>query len=325
MKKALKIISISIGSILMLLLLILAVIYLYNTTFIERGEPANRAPSSSKFIDIGGETISYGSINNHSSKTAVFVGGLGAWYGTWQRTLASTSASLPLNYIALDLPPFGYGTPDMDKGFFRDAQAERILRSIKSLGLVDVILVAHSYGAGPAAEAVIRDKGARIKKFVVIDGVLNIDEQKEPYQGIMNNDFIRTWGIGILAHTKAFVANRLKSFAYKTDNISDTMMAVYTQPFDTSTTTSRLSAWVKAYSNDPLGYDSTKSDSYRKIHIPVRIIWGDKDSLTPLVLAEKLTMNVPDAELTILPGIGHMPMIEDFVLFDMALSKALRE
>ena len=44
---------------------------------------------------------------------------------------------------------------------------------------------------------------------------------------------------------------------------------------------------------------------------PVVIIHGDKDVLIPVQRAQEIKAEIPHATLTELPGIGHMPMMED--------------
>jgi pimeloyl-ACP methyl ester carboxylesterase len=46
------------------------------------------------------------------------------------------------------------------------------------------------------------------------------------------------------------------------------------------------------------------------IRLPAEIVCGDADVLTPLPLSEELAGAIPNARLTRLPGVGHMPAIE---------------
>ena len=55
------------------------------------------------------------------------------------------------------------------------------------------------------------------------------------------------------------------------------------------------------------------------------LLWGDQDSVTPLEQARDLQTLLPQATLTLLPGVGHIPQIEDPDMFNNALLKALRK
>ena len=75
------------------------------------------------------------------------------------RGTALRARDATFNYVSLDLPPFGYSVLDSAVSYGRAAQAARIGAFIDTLALEQVILVAHSYGAGPAAGLVLRGVG----------------------------------------------------------------------------------------------------------------------------------------------------------------------
>jgi pimeloyl-ACP methyl ester carboxylesterase len=57
----------------------------------------------------------------------------------------------------------------------------------------------------------------------------------------------------------------------------------------------------------------------------VALLWGDEDSITPPDQARDLQTLLPQATLTLLPGLGHIPQIEDPAAFNDALLKTLGE
>ena len=59
--------------------------------------------------------------------------------------------------------------------------------------------------------------------------------------------------------------------------------------------------------------------------MPTLIIWGDKDSVTPLWQGEKLKQVIPNSSLSVLRGLGHIPQIEDPVLFNSSLLPFLEQ
>ncbi|MEK7641362.1 MAG: alpha/beta hydrolase [Patescibacteria group bacterium] len=306
-------------------LAVICIAYAYIVGVVESKDSIEAAPITTKFINVNGESLAYQKIDTGGDVTIVFVGGLSGWSETWDRTVQSLDAKTSgYNYVTLDLPPFGYSVPDVSRGYYRDVQADRIGEVIQNLDLNRVILVAHSYGAGPAAEYVLRGTGV-VEKFIIIDGVLNIDEaKKEPSKyGVIQVGPIRDAAIAILAHYTPFVKSRLKSFVYVTDHIDDQLVRRYMHPFDIAGNASKLSQWLKDYVNDPLVYKSTASEEYKNLSIPVRLIWGDKDTLTPISLTQVLLDSIPDIKLHTLQNVGHIPMIEDYDAIDAALLEAL--
>lgn len=48
-----------------------------------------------------------------------------------------------------------------------------------------------------------------------------------------------------------------------------------------------------------------------RVNMPVELLWGGADRMQAPHYGEQLQSLLPDAELTVLPGIGHMPQLED--------------
>ncbi len=47
-----------------------------------------------------------------------------------------------------------------------------------------------------------------------------------------------------------------------------------------------------------------------RVRLPVEVVCGEADVLTPLPLSEELARKIPGARLTRIPGSGHMPLLE---------------
>ena len=86
-----------------------------------------------------------------------------------------------------------------------------------------------------------------------------------------------------------------------------------------------LADWLSDYLSDPLYYKSTQSNNYKTLKIPVRILWGDHDTLTPPELGRQLNGLVPGSRLYVLKDVGHIPMIEDREQLDKTLFQVLTE
>lgn len=52
------------------------------------------------------------------------------------------------------------------------------------------------------------------------------------------------------------------------------------------------------------------ADALGRIAVPVEVVCGDADVLTPVALSEEVVAAVPGARLTRVPGAGHMPLLE---------------
>jgi len=66
-----------------------------------------------------------------------------------------------------------------------------------------------------------------------------------------------------------------------------------------------------------------RSKEWAQLELPVRLIWGDKDHVTPLAQGNVLAGLIKGATLTVLPDTGHIPQIEAPIRFQRALIDAL--
>jgi 2-hydroxy-6-oxonona-2,4-dienedioate hydrolase len=70
-------------------------------------------------------------------------------------------------------------------------------------------------------------------------------------------------------------------------------------------------------------------DELARIQVPVNLIWGDTDKITPAFVGEEFKKLIPHAELTILEHCGHAPMMEQPEAFntltDQFLTKILQK
>jgi pimeloyl-ACP methyl ester carboxylesterase len=60
-----------------------------------------------------------------------------------------------------------------------------------------------------------------------------------------------------------------------------------------------------------------------KIHIPVGLIWGRNDKITPPEVAEEFHQFLPDSELRWIDKCGHAPMMEHPQEFNRLLKEFL--
>ena len=67
------------------------------------------------------------------------------------------------------------------------------------------------------------------------------------------------------------------------------------------------------------------TDALKNVKAPIRILWGDTDTIAPIKNWEKLREVIPNTSLYIISDVGHMPHLENFTLFNDTLTSALQE
>jgi len=65
------------------------------------------------------------------------------------------------------------------------------------------------------------------------------------------------------------------------------------------------------------------SDAVRGLHMPVLVTVGELDEATPPAMARQLASLLPDASFTELPGLAHVPQLQDTAAFVAAVRGAL--
>ena len=100
-------------------------------------------------------------------------------------------------------------------------------------------------------------------------------------------------------------------------------MDLLKRPFRLNGTTEELAQWLPTLLLPPRDALSILPDSYASLSLPTGIIWGAEDTATPLSQGQELESLIPGATLTVLPGLGHIPQIEDPAAFQKALLDTL--
>lgn len=132
------------------------------------------APANGRFVATTEDRIFVTETGSVSGKPALLIHGSGAWGGLWSET-ATVLAQKGYRSIALDLPPFGFSDRPASKDYSRTAQARRILALVAAMKLDRPVIVGHSFGGGPALEAVMRSPQT-FSRIILVDPALGIDE-----------------------------------------------------------------------------------------------------------------------------------------------------
>jgi len=252
----------------------------------------------------------------------LFAHGTAAWSGLWLPTLEKVGAA-GYRAIGYDLPPFGFSQHAADRDYARTRQADRILALIKAHNIRPIV-VAHSFGAGPVAEAVMQDPDAFAGLIVVAGAIgLNSHDAAKSLPFPLRSDLTRTVGVAATANNPYLTARLLRSLIHIKSAATPETVAVLQQPMTRAGYTSAMADWLPSLLATPLNAQSTRPANWQNLDLPVVFIWGDADAVTTLAQAEALLAATPGATLTVMPDIGHIPQIEAPERFQAHLLSAL--
>jgi len=134
----------------------------------------------------------------------------------------------------------------------------------------------------------------------------------------LRNAILETYGTNPLSTKKLF-----SSFLSQKEAVTDARVKMLQRPLVAKNTTNGYGDWLEylLVSKDT----SLASDfgNLKKLTMPVFIIWGNKDSVTPLWQGERLQKLIPHAKLTVINDAGHIPYIENTEKFNSTLLETL--
>lgn len=263
------------------------------------------------------------------NRGAVFVHGSALRTDVWHYQLPGLNGH---RLVFFDLRGHGRSKPKGEAEFTIPTLVDDLTAVIESSGLDEVVVVGHSVGAfvalqlactrpdlvgtkikglvlsnatyRPAVETIIGGEAiARIERITrrPFDALGKHHARIERLRKILRPSDTVFLGVSLAAFGPGASAKQI-DFTY--DMVSETPMDVL---FDL----------VRSYRDYDVG------DLLDLVTIPVLLIAGTHDRLTVASAAEYLAQHLPKAELVVLEGAGHMPMLERHDRFNRLVSKFL--
>ncbi len=257
-------------------------------------------------------------------QAVLLIHGSVGWSGLWRDTM-DFLAGAGYRVIALDLPPMGLSerVPGLD--YSRQAQGLRILAFVEALETRPVI-VAHSFGAGAAVEAMMLEPG-NFAGGVIVAGALGLGDDGEGRElpMLLRPKLVRELAMSTTV-TNPYVTKLLvQQFVYRKDRITEDVVELLEHPFRRRGTTAALADWLPTLLVPPRNAASSDPARYANIGLPVALIWGRQDTVTPPAQGVALQQALGDARLLWMDGTGHIPQIEAPETFHELLAAALVE
>jgi pimeloyl-ACP methyl ester carboxylesterase len=287
------------------------------------------APASGRFVAAGDVQMFVQEAGDPAAPAVLFVHGTGAWSETWRPTMEVVAAA-GFRALAIDLPPFGYSQRPQPPRYAKADQGRRIVAALDSLGLQRTILVGHSFGGGPTVEAALL-RPERVPALVLVDAALSIHDPAAPdsrppavaRMGLKTRPF-RDSVVAAFFSNPRFTRRLLLSFIADPAAATPERVAIYQRPLTLQGTTRAFGEWLPELVAPAAPSRSEDPAAYAALGLPLAVIWGDRDTITPLEQGRRLASLAPGATLDVLPGVGHIPQIEDPRAFHEALVRVLR-
>lgn len=208
--------------------------------------------------------------------------------------------------LALDRPGFGHSRPAHGPVWRLEMQVRALREAVRALGHQHYFLVGHSYSGALALDWALRHPD-EVSGLAIIGGVAM------DWGGALSGHY-RLIGLPVLGAA----ASRLVPLLATERRIGESLAEIFApQPVPPAyralagielalrPSTFRLNARAMQELHAQV---AANESAYGRIRCPVEIVHGAEDRLVPArIHAEGLSRALPDATLTLLPGVGHMP------------------
>lgn len=298
------------------------------SAFKETRQASDPAPQNGRFIKTSGGKIFIQEMGPPDGQPIIFIHGSLAWSETWRDVLISMSDN-GYRAIAIDLPPFGFSDRPSDQTYSTKDQAQRIINLSDSMNLKKSILVGHSFGGGPTLEAAMMAPD-KFSGLVLVDAAVDPNFKKPESENIFLKYFLKTNSLrnALISATLTnphLTQNLLQRFIYDPDDATEKIVQIYQQPLNLYRSTNDLGDWLPTLIFPQTGLLSQSRLSYQNFPLPTLIIWGEKDTITPINIGYQLDELIPNSNMSILEEVGHIPQIEDVDQLNESLILGLKD
>lgn len=320
MGRFLKIVGVIVAS-LALLVVLAAAGFRIAAVVREKDDRATLAPATGRLVQTSSGAIFLQEAGPPQGVPVVLFHGTAAWSELWRRTITVLAAS-GFRVIALDLPPFGFS--DRPGTYTRAAQAARVNDALKQLGVAPAIIVGHSFGAGAATELAMRYP-QRARGLVLVDAALGLTSPPTATPVWLQPRWVREVLVSLTVTNPLMTRTLLQSLLARKDRALPEYIDILQQPMTLRGSTPAVADWLLYFTGADREALSADRTTYSKLPGKTAILWGEQDSVTLLAQARELKTLLPNAAFVTLPGVGHIPQIEDPDAFNAALLGLLKD
>ncbi len=204
---------------------------------------------------------------------------------------------------ALDLPGFGK-SDDPDEPIDSFKYAEIVKRYMDEIKINKVILIGHSFGG--KLSIILGSKYPDIVEKVVLVNSAGLIPKR-----------------GIKYYTKVYSFKTLR-FIYKKFFFwlkNEEKMKKFYKKFGSTDYKDSAGVMRKIL---VIVVNENLVSLLGKIKAPTLLIWGDKDTATPLYLGKIMEKEIPDSGLVVLEGTGHYSYLDDYNKFAIIIRNFLK-
>jgi pimeloyl-ACP methyl ester carboxylesterase len=264
---------------------------------------ARWAPPPSDFIDVKGQLVHLRDVGPRDDpEPLVLIHGTSASLHTWEGWAKGLSARHRV--ISFDLPGFGLTGPNASGDYRGDTYARFVLDLMDQLKVQRFAIAGNSLG-GEVAWRTALMAPQRVSKLILVDAA-GPDFKSDSVP------------IGFLA-ARVPLLNRMFDWVLPRSVVVASVRNVYGDPsrvsdelvdryYQLTLREGNRRALVQRLQQNRRGQDAERIG---ELKLPTLILWGGRDRLVPLAVAEQFKHDIAGSELVVFDELGHVPHEED--------------
>jgi pimeloyl-ACP methyl ester carboxylesterase len=247
------------------------------------------AGAHSRWVTVNGIRIHYYVRGAEDAPPALLIHGLGGHAEDW-RNLSQWVVESHRRVYMPDLPGFGRSDWPKDFSYSIPDEAAAMVGFMDALGLKRVDLSGWSMGGWVAQEIAIKHPD-RVATLMLFDSA---GLHKKP-----------AWDIALFTPTSAAQLDQLDALLMPNPPQVPGFIA------RAMLRQAREHAWVMHRAMDSmLSGKSTTDDELPQLKMPVLLVWGSEDQIIPVAEGELMHKLVPQSELEVVKGCGHLAPVQ---------------
>jgi pimeloyl-ACP methyl ester carboxylesterase len=231
----------------------------------------------------------------------VLLHGLGGSLHDWEPWSVALRATHRV--IRLDLPGSGLTSPAADDDYRVESDARAVLALLDRLNVQRFRLMAQGRGGAVAAQVALLAP-QRATRLLLVAGAL---PQPEAVPPVLRLGAALPWPAALVngLMPRPLLADALRQLYADPARLSD---AQIDRRRDLLLREGNRWALLQQWRQAPSGEAGTAP--LARLRLPVLLLWGAQDRLTPPALGEALRAVIPGSRLQLLDGVGHLPQEE---------------
>ncbi|CAE7595007.1 acoC [Symbiodinium microadriaticum] len=251
-----------------------------------------------------GQRINYSDVGPRDSSKlpVILIHGAPGHVGNWTDVPTRISAASGRRVITYDRVGYAYSSRRLqDEDHTIQQNADELLALMDALGLDQAIPVGWSFG-GPIMTNAAKQQPDRFPALIYLAAAGPAFPQPDDITMLVGRSALGGWAFDLmLAGGPSSLDPMLVNFFGDPDwvpaNAAENLHAYLV--LDNAARTFRLEG----------GYVDYPGLDYSWVNQPTLVIHGDRDSLIPVAVGEDIADRLPNAELAVMKGIGHLPPI----------------